>query len=78
MLGILNKHLEDKPSSCVVNTWIKSLKNEEQEAFTLLQKNKEKLQCAILYKDLSFEMDLPFKLTAFRSHMRGYCTCQKN
>lgn len=78
MLGILNKHLEDKPSSCVVNTWIKSLKSEEQEAFTLLQKNKEKLQCAILYKDLSFEMDLPFKLTAFRSHMRGYCTCQKN
>ena len=78
MLGILNKHLEDKPSSCVVNTWIKSLKNEEQEAFTLLQKNKEKLQCAILYKDLSFEIDLPFKLTAFRSHMRGYCTCQKN
>ena len=78
MLGILNKHLEDKPSSCVVNTWIKSLKSEEQEAFTLLQKNKEKLQCAILYKDLSFEIDLPFKLTAFRSHMRGYCTCQKN
>ena len=78
MLGILNKHLEDKPSSCVVNTWIKSLKSEEQEAFTLLQKNKEKLQCAILYKDLSFEIDLPFKLTAFRSHMRGSCTCQKN
>ena len=78
MLNILNKHLEDKPSSCVVNTWIKSLKSEEQEAFTLLQKNKEKLQCAILYKDLSFEIDLPFKLTAFRSHMRGYCTCQKN
>ena len=78
MLGILNKHLEDKPSSCVVNTWIKSLKSEEQEAFTLLQKNKEKLQCAILYKDLSSEIDLPFKLTAFRSHMRGYCTCQKN
>ena len=78
MLNILNKHLEDKPSSCVVNTWIKSLKGDEQEAFSLLQKNKEKLQCAILYKDLSFEMDLPFKLTAFRSHMRGYCTCQKN
>ena len=78
MLDILNKHLEDKPSSCVVNTWIKSLKNDEQEAFNLLQKNKEKLQAAILYKDLSSEMDLPFKLTPFRSHMRGYCTCQKN
>jgi hypothetical protein len=78
MLSILNKHLEDKPSSCVVNTWIKSLKSDEQEAFSLLQKNNEKLQCAILYKDLSFEIDLPFKLTAFRSHMRGYCTCQKN
>ena len=42
MLNILNKHLEDKPSSCVVNTWIKSLKGDEQEAFSLLQKNKEK------------------------------------
>jgi hypothetical protein len=78
MLDILNKHLEDKPSSCVVNTWIKSLKNDEQEAFNLLQQNKEKIQAAILYKDLSSEMDLPFKLTAFRSHMRGYCTCQRN
>ena len=78
MLDILNKHLEDKPSSCVVDTWIKSLKEDEQEAFNLLQKNKEKLQAAILYKDLLSEMDLPFKLTAFRSHMRGYCTCQRN
>ena len=33
MLDILNKHLEDKPSSCVVDTWIKSLKEDEQEAF---------------------------------------------
>jgi hypothetical protein len=78
MLDILNKHLEDKPSICVVGTWIKSLKEDEQEAFNLLQKNKEKLQAAILYKDLLSEMDLPFKLTAFRSHMRGYCTCQRN
>jgi hypothetical protein len=78
MLDILNKHLEDKPSSCVVDTWIKSLKEDEQEAFNLLKQNKEKIQAAILYKDLLSEMDLPFKLTAFRSHMRGYCTCRKN
>ena len=78
MLDILNKHLEDKPSSCVVDTWIKSLKEDEQEAFNLLKQNKEKIQAAILYKDLLSEMDLPFKLTAFRSHMRGYCTCRIN
>jgi hypothetical protein len=78
MLDILNKHLEDKPSSCVVDTWIKSLKEDEQEAFNLLKQNKEKIQAAILYKDLLSEMDLPFKLTAFRSHMRGYCTCRRN
>jgi hypothetical protein len=78
MLDILNKHLEEKPSSCVVNTWINSLKSDEQEAFNLLRQNNQKIKFAILYKELLSEMDLPFKLTVFRSHMRGYCTCQRN
>jgi hypothetical protein len=75
MLDVLNKHLVAAPALCVVGQWTNTLTQEEQEAFTALRNN-SKVIAASLYKDLNDETELPFKLTAFRSHMRGYCTCQ--
>ena len=78
MLDILKKHLEETAFQCVVATWINDLENEEQQAFALLKQNRERIVFADLYKELSNNQTLPFKITAFRSHMKGYCTCQKS
>ena len=75
MLEVLNKHLTAAPSICVVGQWVIELHEEEQAAFIALRNN-SKVVAASLYKDLNDETELPFKLTAFRSHLRGYCTCQ--
>ena len=76
---ILQKHLEkpSNPVGCVVSSWITSLSESEQDALHKLQQLKS-LVIADLYRDLQTTGDLPFKLTAFRSHMRGYCTCPRN
>lgn len=78
MLDILKKHLEETAYQCVVSTWISGLEAEEQQAFALLKQNQERIVFANLYSELASQQELPFKITAFRSHMRGYCTCQKN
>ena len=75
MLDVLNKHLTTTPALCVVAQWTATLAQDEQEAFAALRSN-PKVIAASLFKDLNDETELPFKLTAFRSHMRGYCTCQ--
>lgn len=75
MLDILQKHLEAPAGGCVVFKWIEDLPKKEQEAFDALKSSKNTV-VADLYRDLSEQLDLPFKLTAFRSHMKGYCTCQ--
>lgn len=75
MLDVLNKHLTTIPVICVVGQWIGELSQEEQDAFIELGNN-DKVIVASLYKDLQKEIELPFKLTAFRSHLRGYCTCR--
>lgn len=75
MLDVLNKHLTETPSVCVVAQWISGLGEQERVAFVQLRNN-DKVVAASLYKDLNEEDELPFKLTAFRSHLKGYCTCQ--
>jgi hypothetical protein len=75
MLDVLNKHLTSTPTVCVVAQWISKLTEQEQVAFVQLRNN-DKVVAASLYKDLNEEDELPFKLTAFRSHLKGYCTCQ--
>lgn len=77
MLEVLNKHLTEQPVLCVVAKWISGLAAEEQEAFAKITENSKRIHLATLFTDLSTQTDLPFKLTAFRSHIRGYCTCQK-
>lgn len=76
MLDILNKHLNTDSKGCSVHQWMLSLPVEEQEAFALVKENNAKISLASLFADLNKEDELPFKLTAFRSHLRGYCTCQ--
>lgn len=80
MLNVLTKHLEgiDKDTKCVVQTWIESLSEEEQTVMQALKARTETVVLAQLYKDLENETKLPFKMTVFRGHMRGYCSCQKN
>lgn len=78
MLDLLTKHLTVDTSVCKVAQWIKTLSEDEQKAFDALRENNAKVNNADLYKDLSKEVTLSFGMTAFRSHMRGYCTCQKN
>lgn len=75
MLDILEKHLEGPAGGCVVAKWITELPKKEQEVFAALKASKVTV-FADLYRDLSDNIELPFKLTAFRSHMKGYCTCQ--
>lgn len=76
MLDVLNKHLTEKKPECLVSTWVKELSKEENEAFASIKEKTATINLASLYKDLNEESKLPFKLTAFRSHMRGYCICQ--
>lgn len=77
MLEVLNKHLDPRHFGCVVAQWIDGLAPEEQDAFAKLKENSKSINIADLYKDLALQAALPFKLTIFRSHLRGYCTCQK-
>lgn len=77
MLEVLEKHLHAAPKGCVVSSWISTLKDEEQKAFAKIQESKDTINLAVLFSDLTKQTKLPFKLTAFRSHIRGYCTCQK-
>jgi hypothetical protein len=80
MLDVLTKHLEgiDKGTKCVVRVWVESLSEEEQSVMQELKTRTETVVLAQLYKDLEKETKLPFKMTVFRGHMRGYCSCQKN
>lgn len=79
MLDILSKHLTitSEPSYCVVHTWIASLSEEEQLIMREL-KNNPKVVLAQLFYDLTKETELPFKITVFRAHMKGYCVCPKS
>ena len=54
------------------------LEDAEKEAFAKLKENNKNVVLASLYKELHNAESMPFGLTAFRSHLRGYCTCLKN
>jgi hypothetical protein len=58
-----------------VGKWINTLEPEEQDAFNGLI-NSDELNATSLFLALEKQIKLPFKITTFRSHMRGYCSCQ--
>lgn len=76
MLEVLNKHLESKADLCAMGQWINTLDDKTQEAFNAIKENNKSVILQELYNDLSKETELPFKITVFRSHLRGYCACQ--
>lgn len=75
--SILQKHLAAPRlyRGCVVAVWASELPKEEQTALEDLKT--KAVVVADLYRDLR-AAGVPFKLTAFRSHMRGYCACPKS
>jgi len=77
MLDIIEKHLADASYGCVVEVWIGHLPEEEQAAFARLKEHSGLVSISQVFQELDKEVKLPFKLTAFRSHLRGYCSCQK-
>lgn len=78
VLDILNKHIATASDGCSVSAWIDTLENEEKKAFDNIRENSTNINVSSLYSELSTTDKLPFKLTAFRSHLRSYCTCPKN
>lgn len=79
LLDVLQKQhlLQTQPFKCVVGSWVESLSEEEQKAFNICLTSPG-LNASKFYSTLASEVELPFKATVFRSHVKGYCTCQKN
>lgn len=78
---ILKQYMDTDSSGCVVNRWISTLDKEDQKAFMdaikVTRANAKAIDLKSLYGTMSTKVEnLPYKLTAFRSHMRGYCTCR--
>jgi len=78
MLEVLKKHIVTASDKCSVSDWLITLDIEEQAAFNDIKDNSKNINLSSLYTELNLTEQLPFKLTAFRSHLRGYCTCPKN
>ena len=77
---LIAEQLESKRFNCSVARWIVTLDEEDKNAFLQLKlelsKNSRYVNIASLFQSLLNKTTIPFKLTAFRSHMQGYCTCQ--
>lgn len=77
---LIAEQLETKKFNCLVAKWINTLDKDDKDAFLHLKdelaKDSKYINVASLYAALSDKTSVPFKLTAFRSHMQGYCTCQ--
>lgn len=76
MLDVLEQYLNGPTEvKCAVGAWILKQGAEEQRLFEELKK-RGNVNMVNLYRDLSVESSLPFKITLFRMHMRGDCVCQ--
>jgi hypothetical protein len=78
VIDVLNKHLNEPNlnNRCLIGQWIDDLDDESKSVFEEL-KTRKNIVVAALYGDLiKSGVDLPGKLTTFRSHMRGYCSCR--
>lgn len=61
---------------CVVGRWVFDQEPELREVFNELRK-KTNLNLKSAYLLITAHTEVPYKSTAFRSHMRGLCTCPK-
>lgn len=80
LLHVLEKHLSAASSlaRCSFGYWLDKQDVKTQEAFVKLAESKN-ISSQKLYNDLvAAGIELPCKLTTFKTHMGGYCVCQKN
>jgi hypothetical protein len=80
MASILDAFIADAklPKKCKAQRWIATLVKEDQDKFNSLKDENRKVDIKNLYDALvNAGVNIPVKLTAFRSHFKGYCTCQK-
>lgn len=75
ILDILEEQLVPRKAKCSVGKWVDTLNPEEQQ---VLEKIKATgvYNLSELYRKLDERTELPYKMTSFKSHMRGVCTCQ--
>ena len=64
-------------AGCVVNIWVSQQDEEVKQLIDLLAKNPNVNLTEALNVLRKNVPDLPFKRTAFVSHMRGSCTCHQ-
>jgi hypothetical protein len=75
---VLKKHKENNAFiACAVGKWLDTLTQEEAEAFIDCIEAPN-VSAFGLYTALSTGgIQLPFKQTVFRAHVKGYCVCQR-
>jgi hypothetical protein len=66
------------PKKCKTQKWVNTLSKEDQEKFNSLKNENRSVDIKNLFEALQEAgINLPMGLTAFRSHFKEYCTCQK-
>lgn len=79
--SILDTFIADSklPKKCKAQRWLGTLPKEDQLKLESLKTENRKVDIKHLYEALvEAGIPIPVKLTAFRSHFKGYCTCLKN
>jgi hypothetical protein len=71
------KSIATSEPACMVADWLLTLNDEEAQEFIECMKVPN-LSALGLYNALVKQgIDLPFRATTFRSHVKGYCICQR-
>ena len=82
MLNTFTEFLLDNKFECVVKKWLNTLSLEDQANYDSIEKKYRAgstIVIAAIYSALVLEVgSLPFKITSFRTHMNGVCTCHTN
>jgi len=66
------------PKKCKTQKWVNTLSKDDQEKFNSLKNENRSVDIKNLFETLQEAgINLPMGLTAFRSHFKEYCTCQK-
>lgn len=80
MGSILDSFIADskQPKKCKAQRWLTTLPKDEQAKFESLKTENRRVDIKNLYEALTNAgINIPVKLTAFRSHFKEYCTCKK-
>jgi hypothetical protein len=78
--SILDGFIADskQPKKCKTQKWINTLSKEDQTKLNTLKTDNRGVDFKNLFEALNEAgINLPMGLTAFRSHFKEYCTCQK-